>query len=60
MIATEMVRDCAIMVLEDPLFGMQYEQMVDVVCALKEVCKTGKIVIMTAEQPPLDIVKQLD
>lgn len=57
MIATEMVRDCAIMVLEDPLFGMQYEQMVDVVCALKEVCKTGKIVIMTAEQPPLDIVK---
>lgn len=60
MIATEMVRDCAILVLEDPLCGMQYEQMVDVVCALKEVCKTGKMVILTVEQPPLDIVKQFD
>lgn len=60
MIANEMVRDCPVLVLEDPLFGMQYEQMVDIVCALKEVCKSGKIVIMTAEQPPLDIVNQFN
>lgn len=60
LIAAEMVRDCSVVVVENPTFGMGYEEQVDIISALKSIAKTGKIVIVTLEQPSVDILRQFD
>ena len=60
MIAAELVRDCAILVLEDPGFGMGYEEQLDIITALRDIADTGKIIISTMELPEVDVIKNFD
>ena len=60
MIACEVVRDCQILVLDNPVYNMGYEEQVDIISSLKEIVNTNKIVIMTLEQPAIDILRQFD
>jgi ABC-type multidrug transport system ATPase subunit len=60
MIACEVVRDCQILVLDNPVYNMDYEEQVDIISSLKEIVNTNKIVIMTLEQPAIDILRQFD
>lgn len=59
-IGAELVRDCAIMIIDEPTKGLHCLEKEKVIAFLRKIAESGKIIIIAMEQCSVDILNLLD